>query len=77
MTDGGWTSISGYSYPPPPGHTCRPAEVDVKFDGGRMALLCARCRKVIGYMPKGIVEKLNEGSRTATIGDLLGRSERS
>lgn len=31
------------------GHSCPPGEVEIKFDGGRVALLCTHCHTVVGY----------------------------
>lgn len=37
-------------------HTCEPGEVIWKFDGGRGALLCRHCYRIVGYM-KGVAER--------------------
>lgn len=31
-------------------HFCPPGDVDWKFDGGRGALLCGNCQRIVGYM---------------------------
>lgn len=32
-------------------HDCTPGRVEWKFDGGRGALLCGKCRIIVGYLP--------------------------